>query len=63
VILSWAINPIALSFRQVEIAVMGGSAILVAALLANSRASSWRGAVLVAAYVLAAVVFYKAGAR
>jgi Ca2+:H+ antiporter len=63
VILSWAINPIALSFRQVEIAVMGGSAILVAALLANSKASSWRGAVLVAAYVLAAVVFYKAGAR
>ncbi len=63
VILSWAINPIALSFRQVEIAVMGGSAILVAALLANSKASSWRGAVLVAAYLLAAVVFYKAGAR
>ena len=63
VILSWAINPIALSFRQVEIAVMGGSAILVAALLANSKASSWRGAVLVAAYVLAAAVFYVAGAR
>ena len=63
VILSWAINPIALSFRQVEIAVMGGSAILVAALLAHSKASSWRGAVLVAAYVFAAVVFYIAGAR
>jgi len=63
VILSWAINPIALSFRQVEIAAMGGSAILVAALLANSKASSWRGAVLVAAYVLAAAVFYVAGAR
>ncbi len=62
-ILSWAINPIALSFRQVEVAVMGGSALLVAALLAHSKASSWRGAVLVAAYVLAAVVFYKAGGR
>jgi Ca2+:H+ antiporter len=62
-ILSWAINPIALSFRQVEIAAMGATAILAAALLAQGKASSWRGAVLVAAYVLVAAVFYKAGAR
>jgi Ca2+:H+ antiporter len=62
-ILSWAINPIALSFRQVEIAAMGTTAILAAALLAQGKASSWRGAVLVAAYVLVAAVFYKAGAR
>ena len=58
-ILSW----IALSFRQVEIAAMGTTAILAAALLAQGKASSWRGAVLVAAYVLVAAVFYKAGAR
>jgi Ca2+:H+ antiporter len=62
-ILSWAIKPLTLAFRQVEIAVMGGSALLAALLLANGRSSSWRGAVLIAAYAGAAVVFYKAGAR
>ncbi len=62
-ILSWAIKPLTLAFRQVEIAVMGGSALLAALLLARGRSSSWRGAVLVAAYVGAAVVFYKAGNR
>src|SRR4029079_10097895 len=35
-LLSWLIDPLALSFRQVEIAVMAGSALLTAALL-------WRG--------------------
>ena len=51
-LLSWAIKPLALAFRQVEIAVMGGAAILArGALLAHGKASSWRGAVLVAAYV------------
>jgi Ca2+:H+ antiporter len=62
-LLSWAITPLTLAFRQVEIAVLGGSALLVAALLARGRSSSWRGAVLVVAYVAAAVVFYKAGNR
>jgi Ca2+:H+ antiporter len=63
VILSWAINPLALSFRQVEIAVMGGSALLAAALLAGGKSSSWRGAVLVGGYVVAAFVFFEAGSR
>jgi Ca2+:H+ antiporter len=62
-ILAWAIKPLALSFRQVEIAVMGGSALLAAFLLAGGKSSSWRGAVLIAGYVGAAVVFYKAGGR
>ena len=62
-VLSWAINPLALSFRQVEIAVMGGAALLAALLLAGGKSSSWRGAVLIAGYVGAAVVFYKAGER
>jgi Ca2+:H+ antiporter len=62
-ILSWAIKPLTLAFRQVEIVVMGGSALLAALLLANGRSSSWRGAVLVAGYVGAAVIFYKAGNR
>jgi Ca2+:H+ antiporter len=62
-LLSWAITPLTLAFRQVEIAVLGGSALLVAALLARGRSSSWRGAVLVVAYAGAAVIFYKAGNR
>jgi Ca2+:H+ antiporter len=62
-VLSWTIKPIALAFRQVEIAVMGGAALLAAVLIARGRSSSWFGAVLIAAYVLAAVVFYKAGNR
>jgi Ca2+:H+ antiporter len=62
-ILSWAINPLTLAFRQVEITVMGGSAMLAAALLARGTSSWWRGAVLVTGYVCAALVFYKAGGR
>jgi Ca2+:H+ antiporter len=62
-ILSWAINPLTLAFRQVEIAVMGGAALLAALLVARGRSSTWLGVVLIAGYVVAAVVFYKAGAR
>jgi Ca2+:H+ antiporter len=62
-ILSWTIEPLTLAFRQVEIAVMGGAALLAALLLARGRSSSWRGAVLVLGYVATAVVFYKAGNR
>ncbi len=62
-ILSWTIEPLTLAFREVEIVVMGAAALLAAFLLAGGRASSWRGAALVLGYVLAAVVFYKAGNR
>ena len=60
-LLSWLIKPLALSFRQVEIVAMGGSALLAALLLAQGRSSTWRGAVLVVAYAGVAVMFYKAG--
>jgi Ca2+:H+ antiporter len=63
VILSWAIEPLTLAFRQVEIAVMAGAALLAAVLLAGGKSSYWRGAVLVGGYVVAAFVFYKAGGR
>jgi len=63
VLLSWLIDPLALAFREVEIAVMGGSALLAAALLWRGRSSSWRGVVLIGAYAVAAAVFYKAGGR
>jgi Ca2+:H+ antiporter len=62
-LLSWAIDPLALSFRVVEIAVVGLSTIVTAALLAQGRSSRARGVVLIAAYVLAAVAFFMAGDR
>jgi Ca2+:H+ antiporter len=62
-LLSWTIKPLTLAFRQVEIVVMGGSALLAALLLAHGRSSSWRGVVLVVGYAGAALIFYKAGSR
>jgi Ca2+:H+ antiporter len=62
-ILAWTITPITLAFRQVELAVLGGSALLAALLLSGGKSSSWRGAVLIGAYAVAAAIFYKAGSR
>jgi Ca2+:H+ antiporter len=62
-LLSWAIDPLALSFRVVEIAVVGGATLVTAALLAQGQSSRARGVVLIAAYVLAAVAFFIAGDR
>jgi Ca2+:H+ antiporter len=62
-VISWAISPLSFGFRQVEIAVMGGAAILAGLMLVQGRSSSWRGWVLIGGYVVAAAVFYKAGGR
>jgi Ca2+:H+ antiporter len=62
-LLSWLIEPLALSFRQVEIFAMGGSVLFAALLLFNGHSTRWRGAVLIAAYVAVAVGFYAVGDR
>jgi Ca2+:H+ antiporter len=62
-LLSWAIDPLALSFRVVEIAAVGGSVLFTAVLLFGGRSSRWRGAVLIAAYVAVAVAFFVVGDR
>jgi Ca2+:H+ antiporter len=62
-VISWAISPLSFAFREVEIAVMGGAAILTALILARGRSSSWRGWVLLGGYAIAAAIFYKAGGR
>jgi Ca2+:H+ antiporter len=62
-VISWAISPLSFAFREVEIAVMGGAAILAALVLWRGRSTTWRGLVLITAYVVAALVFYKAGGR
>ena len=62
-LLSWAIDPLALSFRIVEVAVVALATVFTAALLAQGRSSRARGVALIAAYVLAALVFFLAGER
>ena len=62
-VLAWAIEPLALSFRPVELVVVGAATIIAAALLANGRTSRLDGMVLIAAYGAAAVAFFVAGDR
>ena len=62
-LISWLIEPLALSFRLVEILAMGGSVVFAALLLAGGRSTRWRGAALIAAYVLVAIGFYAVGDR
>jgi Ca2+:H+ antiporter len=62
-LLAWAIDPLALSFRPVEIGAVGGSVVFVALLLFGGRSSRLRGAVLIAAYVAVAVAFLLSGDR
>ena len=62
-LLSWLIEPLALSFRPVELVAMGASVLLAAALLAQGRSSRGRGVVLILGYVAVAVAFLLAGDR
>jgi Ca2+:H+ antiporter len=62
-LVSWLIEPLALSFRQVEIVAVAGSVVFTALLLFNGKSSRWRGAVLIAAYVGVAIGFYAVGDR
>ena len=62
-LLAWLIDPLALSFRPVELAVLGGAAVLATALLFDGRSSRLRGVLLIAGYVAAAAAFFVAGDR
>ena len=62
-LLAWLIDPLALSFREVELAVLGGAVALSTALLYRGRSSRARGLILIAAYVAAAAAFFVAGDR
>jgi Ca2+:H+ antiporter len=62
-LIAWAIDPLALSFRPVEMAVLGASTLLAAAVLWDGRSSRLRGAILITAYVGAAVAFFLSGDR
>ena len=62
-LLSWLIDPLALSFRVVEIAALGFSVAVAAILLADGRSSRLKGVILIAAYVAVATAFYLVGDR
>jgi Ca2+:H+ antiporter len=62
-ILSWAIEPLALSFRPVELAALGFSALAVALLITGHRTQPRHGALLIVFYVCVAGAFFIAGER
>jgi Ca2+:H+ antiporter len=62
-LLSWLIEPLALSFREVEIAALAGSVVYAALLLADGRSSRLRGVLLLAGYAVVVVAFFEAGNR
>lgn len=62
-LLSWALTPLALSFRVVEMAALGGAVVFTAFVLWGGHSSRLRGIVLIAAYVGVAVTFFLVGER
>jgi Ca2+:H+ antiporter len=63
-LLSWAVTPsLPLSFRPIELAAMGGGAVVVGLVVAGGRSRKWQGVVLVALYAGVAAGFGVAGNR
>jgi Ca2+:H+ antiporter len=62
-LVAWLLEPLALSFRPVELVAVGASVLLTALLLAQGRSSRARGVALIVAYVAVAVAFFIAGER
>ena len=62
-LLSWLLEPLALSFRPVEIAALGGSVVLTTAVLFDGRSSRPRGGLLLLGYGIVVVAFFAAGDR
>jgi Ca2+:H+ antiporter len=62
-LLSWFIDPLALSFRPVELVVLGGSVVVTTLLLFQGHSTRARGVALILAYAVAAAAFFVAGDR
>jgi Ca2+:H+ antiporter len=63
VLLSWLIEPLALSLRPIEIAALGGSVAYTAIVLFDGRSSRGRGGLLLLGYAAVVVAFLLAGDR
>jgi len=62
-LLSWLIEPLALSFRPVEIAALGGATVYTAGILWGGQSSRLRGLLLLAGYTVVVAAFFVAGDR
>jgi Ca2+:H+ antiporter len=62
-LISWLIDPLALSFRPVEIAALAGATVYTAAVLWKGRSSRLRGFLLAGGYAVVVVAFWAAGDR
>jgi Ca2+:H+ antiporter len=62
-LLSWTIEPLALSFRPVELAALAGSAVVVGAFFVDRKSSRRDGAALILLYVGVAAAFFISGDR
>jgi Ca2+:H+ antiporter len=62
-LLSWAIEPLALSFRPVEFGALAGSVLLVGGLFFDRRSSRWNGIALILLYAGVAGAFFAVGDR
>ena len=63
VLVSWFFEPLALSFRPVELVAMGAAAVLPAIVLAAGRTTRLGGTILLLAYSVLVAAFYVAGER
>jgi Ca2+:H+ antiporter len=62
-LLSWLLDPLALSFRVVEVAALGASVVFTAVVLFDGHSSRFRGGLLLLGYAIVVVVFLLAGER
>jgi Ca2+:H+ antiporter len=62
-LLSWLIDPLALSFRVVEVVALGAATLFTFALLVQGQSSRGRGVALILAYVVVAAAFFVVGER
>jgi Ca2+:H+ antiporter len=62
-LISWGFDPMALSFRPIELVALGGAAVLPAIVLRNAGTTRGGGAILLVAYTVLAVAFYFSGDR
>ena len=62
-LLSWLIDPIALSFRPIEIAALAGSVVFTTLVLFNGHSSRLRGVLLLLGYLAIVIAFFLAGER